>query len=64
MKCELCGRTPAKHGVNLHRMNPVGVKGIWRCWDCLTPNEYDSIDDFTKELDEILNAKEAPDGKG
>lgn len=30
MKCEVCGRSP-REGIDLYRVNPKAVAGIWRC---------------------------------
>ena len=30
MQCEVCGGKPSE-GVDLYRVNPKGVAGIWRC---------------------------------
>lgn len=56
MCCEVCNKTVAGDGVTLHRVNELGVKGIWRCKDCMTPEQVAAIDpvvaDITKAIEE------------
>lgn len=52
MKCEICKRG-MESGVNLHRQNEKGVKGVWRCDDCnLLP-----LDPKIQDICKILNPK-------
>lgn len=44
MECEICKRNVPKDGVTLHRVNPTGVKGIWRCTEHLTAEQRQNID--------------------
>jgi Zn-finger protein len=53
MKCEICGKTPFQDVV-LHRVNPFGVKGVWRCYNCLTPEQKQQVDPETKRLADII----------
>ncbi len=55
MKCELCGRDAPNDGVNLHRVNPKGVKGVWRCWDHLTPQQRAGIDPVVADIIRIID---------
>ena len=72
MRCEICkkqvgeGMSTELHEtsfssvmeeqVTLYRVNPLGEKGIWRCWDCLTPGQRDALnDDFTRDLTECMD---------
>lgn len=51
MKCEVCGRNVPDDGVTLHRVNPTGQTGIWRCTDHLTQEQREKRD---PEVDRIL----------
>lgn len=45
MKCEICGQGPlGVNSVTVYRVNPKGVKGIWRCLVHLTPEQRTAID--------------------
>ncbi len=43
MKCEVCDKGP-QEGVTIYRVNPKGVKGIWRCPLHLTNDQAEKID--------------------
>ncbi len=61
MKCEVCGKSPPKDNVVLHRMNGFGVTGIWRCENCL-PEGF-VIDSEVKNITRIIqedNNKKTP----
>lgn len=68
MKCEICGRTaplpPDGDGITLHRVNPLGVAGIWRCVDHLTPAQIEELDPETVELVKIIEGDQANELKG
>lgn len=58
MKCEICGKTaplpPDGDGVTLHRVNPIGVEGVWRCWNHLTADQVEERDPETIKLVRII----------
>ena len=57
MNCEVCGLgifsdppVPA-----LHRVNPIGVlPGVWRCAECLTPEQDLAIGPEVREITQII----------
>lgn len=59
MKCEICGLGPAEEqgGITVYRVNEKGVKGIWRCEKCLTPEQRAKIDPEAWRLTEILEGR-------
>lgn len=42
MKCCKCGKG-VFDGVALHRVNEVGVSGIWECDDCVDVSSVDPV---------------------
>lgn len=58
MRCEVCNRGPAPDagGVTVHRVNELGVSGIWRCKEHLTPEQMP--DEETLRLVEILEKRD------
>lgn len=56
MKCEICNKSAATDGVALYRVNELGVKGIWRCTEHLTPEQSQAIDPEVKDITEAIQA--------
>jgi hypothetical protein len=52
LRCEVpgCGRGCA-NGHTLHRVNPTGQKGVWRCRDHLPHAQEAEIDPLTRILE-------------
>ena len=57
MKCQVCKKGAWGPGVVLHRMNETGVKGIWRCEDCMTRGEKMSVPEEVKDITDIISGK-------
>lgn len=43
MKCGICKKEPPDVNI-LHRINKKGVPGIWRCENCMTAEQAETID--------------------
>lgn len=56
MKCEICNKGTVPDGVSLYRVNKLGVTGIWRCAEHLTPEQKQAIDPEVKEIVETIEA--------
>lgn len=54
MKCEICGKGPPQDDVALHRVNELGVTGIWRCHEHLTPEQRATIDPVVADIVNII----------
>lgn len=54
MRCEIC-RRGIEQGVSLHRQNPKGEKGVWRCADC----NFKQVDPGVKLILDALKKREA-----
>lgn len=51
IKCEICGATPfSDGGTSLHRQNPKGEIGVWRCSDC----NFKPVDPAVQEILDVL----------
>lgn len=55
MQCEVCKRTPQMDACSLYRVNEKGVKGIWRCFRCLTPEQKKNLDPEILRIEHILS---------
>lgn len=56
MNCEICKTSPLKDSkVILTRVNETGVKGIWRCEKCITPEQRAKRDPETHELAVLIS---------
>lgn len=44
-------------GKTLHRQNEKGVIGIWRCEECMTPEEILAVDPEVMSLTNIISGK-------
>lgn len=53
-KCPRCSRNIFDDRVALHRVNPKGVKGIFVCDRCLTPDERQALDPETCRIVDII----------
>jgi hypothetical protein len=62
MKCEICGKSPPVDNVTLHRVNPKGTDGIWRCCEHVTPSQAKAIYPNVKELVEIIDPSNTVSG--
>lgn len=56
MKCEKCGEGMPQNKT-LHRMNEKGVDGIWRCEECMTPEDWKKVDPETKRLTDAISGR-------
>jgi hypothetical protein len=56
MRCEICKRSAFVDGVTLHRVNELGVAGIWRCTAHLTHEQEAGIDSGVKQIVDIIEA--------
>lgn len=53
MNCEICNKGPlGEVATTVYRVNPKGIKGIWRCAEHLTPKQRAAID---PEVQDIVN---------
>lgn len=59
MQCEICGGKPSD-GIDLYRVNPKSVAGIWRCIRHVTPDPElrQIVDTISQSPADVL----APDG--
>lgn len=55
MQCEICNRSPQKHGISLHRQNEKGIIGVWRCTAC----NMKPVDPEVQHIIDILDGKES-----
>jgi hypothetical protein len=53
MKCEICNRG-VPDGVDLYRVNPKGIEGIWRCWKDMTAEQRKKHEE-NRAFMEVLN---------
>lgn len=58
MNCEICHKEPQKDGIAIFRVNPLGEIGIWRCWQCLTPEQRGEVDPETKRITDVIQGTE------
>lgn len=56
MRCEVCNRGPAPEAgsVAVYRVNELGVEGIWRCQEHLTPEQSAALDKEVVKLAHII----------
>lgn len=57
MKCEICNQGPPD-GPTVHRVNPLGEVGIWRCEKHLTPEQAARLDPETIRIVKIIEGKD------
>ena len=54
--CHKCGRSPARDGITVFRINPIGeLPAVWECTACLdVPIDADLLD-FITDLKEVID---------
>jgi hypothetical protein len=53
--CEICKQT-INDGVTLWRVNEFGVKGVWRCAKCLSPQQLAVRDPEAVRITNIIES--------